>query len=94
MERSVQAQFLKPMLVSLSYAVAFALFVSLLLVPSLYAVGVEIGRIFRWSWGGRPYRQIGESYSGQLSHDADEVPGSRGRSPDPIAAEVPPLPAE
>ena len=72
MERSVQAQFLKPMLVSLSYAVAFALFVSLFLVPSLYAVGVEVGRIFRWSWNGRPYRQIGQTYSGQVSEDTEE----------------------
>ncbi|MEE9381200.1 MAG: efflux RND transporter permease subunit, partial [Hyphomonadaceae bacterium] len=61
-ERSVQAQFLKPMVISLGCAVAFALFVSLLLVPTLYAVGVEIGRVFRWSWGGRPYRHIGETY--------------------------------
>ena len=35
-ERSVQAQFLQPMVVSLAYAVAFALFVSLLMVPAMY----------------------------------------------------------
>lgn len=77
--RSVQAQFLKPMIVSLACAVAFAIFVSLLMVPALYAVGVEIGRIFRWTWGGKPFRQIGETYSGEVTVDEDELIGtSRG----------------
>jgi multidrug efflux pump subunit AcrB len=74
-ERSVQAQFLKPMVISLGWAVAFALFVSLLLVPSLYAVGTEVGRIFRWSWGGRPYRSIGETYSGSVTEEGDDLRG-------------------
>jgi multidrug efflux pump subunit AcrB len=78
-ERSVQAQFLQPMIVSLGYAVAFALFVSLLMVPALYAVGVEVGRIFRWTWGGKPYRQIGEGYTGQVTLDEEALMGtSRG----------------
>ena len=75
-ERSVQAQFLKPMVIALGCAVSFALFVSLLMVPALYAVGVEVGRIFRWSWNGRPYRRIGESYSGQVHVDEDELVGT------------------
>jgi hypothetical protein len=59
--------------------VAFALFVSLLMVPALYAVGVEVGRIFRWTWGGKPYRQIGEGYSGQVTLDEEALMGtSRG----------------
>lgn len=77
-EKSVQAQFLQPMIVSLGYAVAFALFVSLLMVPAMYAVGVEIGRIFRWTWGGKPYRQIGESYSGHATIDEEELIGTSG----------------
>ncbi len=75
-EKSVQAQFLQPMIVSLGYAVAFALFVSLLMVPALYAVGVEIGRIFRWTWGGKPYRQIGEGYTGHATIDEEELIGT------------------
>ena len=75
-ERSVQAQFLQPMIVSLGYAVAFALFVSLLMVPALYAVGVEVGRIFRWTWGGKPYRQIGEGYTGQVTLDEEALMGT------------------
>lgn len=79
-ERSVQAQFLKPMIVSLGCAVAFALFISLLFVPALYAVGVEIGRIFRWTWNSRAYRMIGDSYSGEVSVDEDELIGTTGNN--------------
>ncbi|MEM9669014.1 MAG: efflux RND transporter permease subunit [Pseudomonadota bacterium] len=68
-ERSIGAQFLRPMVISLGCAVIFALFVSLLMVPALYAVGTEIGRIFRWTWSGRPYRSIGESYDGEAHDD-------------------------
>ncbi|MFN3401628.1 MAG: efflux RND transporter permease subunit, partial [Ferrovibrio sp.] len=88
-ERSVQAQFLKPMVVSLGFAVAFALFVSLLMVPALYAVGVEVGRIFRWTWGGKPYRQIGDGYTGHVTIDEEELIGtsSSGHGPTPAPAE-------
>lgn len=86
-ERSMQAQFLKPMVISLGYAVAFAIFVSLFLVPTLYAVGVEIGRVFRWSWSGRPYRKIGESYSGEVTIDSEELIGTSAGSPRPMPAE-------
>ncbi|MEX1250025.1 MAG: efflux RND transporter permease subunit [Hyphomonas sp.] len=75
-ERSVQAQFLQPMVVSLTFAVTFALFVSLLMVPAMYAIGAEIGRIFAWTWGGKPYRSIGEGYSGHVTIDEDELIGT------------------
>ena len=78
-EKSVQAQFLKPMLVSLSFAICFALFITLFLVPAMYAVGTEIGRVFKWSWGGRPYRQIGEGYTGHANIDEEELIGSSHR---------------
>lgn len=78
-QQSVQAQFLRPMVVSLGAAVAFALFVSLLMVPALYAVGCEVGRIFRWTWGGRPYRKIGDSYEGDVNIDEEELIGTRHR---------------
>ncbi|MEL6693082.1 MAG: efflux RND transporter permease subunit [Pseudomonadota bacterium] len=86
-ERSMQAQFLKPMVISLGYAVAFAIFVSLFLVPTLYAVGVEIGRVFRWSWGGRPYRKIGESYTGEVTIDSEELIGTSADPQRPVPAE-------
>lgn len=68
-ERSVQAQFMKPMVIAMGCAVAFALFVSLLMVPALYAVGAEMARFFRWLWWGKPYQSIGATY------DSDAVPG-------------------
>ena len=83
----MQAQFLKPMVISLGYAVAFAIFVSLFLVPTLYAVGVEIGRVFRWSWGGRPYRKIGQSYSGEVTIDSEELIGTSAQTQRPMPAE-------
>lgn len=41
-ERSTNAQFLKPAVLSLSFGVLFALFVTLLLVPALYLVGQDV----------------------------------------------------
>ncbi|MEO1406188.1 MAG: efflux RND transporter permease subunit, partial [Pseudomonadota bacterium] len=68
-ERSIGAQFLRPMVISLGCAVIFALFVSLLMVPALYAVGTEVGRVFRWIFLRRPYRSIGETYDGDVNDD-------------------------
>jgi multidrug efflux pump subunit AcrB len=42
MERSIQAKFLIPIVVSLVSGVFFAFFVTLLMVPALYAIGVDI----------------------------------------------------
>ena len=80
-ERSVQAQFLKPMVISLGCAVAFALFVSLLLVPALYAVGVEVGRFFKWLYNGKPRQSIGTSYSGDIQSDQINAPESKPDTP-------------
>lgn len=74
MDRSAQAQFLKPMVVSLGFAVIFALFISLLLVPALYTIGVEVKRFFAWMWSGTPYRPVGDRFNEDLldlSGDAD-----------------------
>lgn len=54
-EKSRQAQFLIPMAISLAWGVAFATFITLLLVPALYLVfedcGNEMRRVFRWLGG-------------------------------------------
>ena len=84
-ERSINAQFLRPMVVSLGCAVLFAVFVSLLMVPALYAVGTEVGRVFRWAFLGKPYRPIGETYEGQVFDDNDE--GTQITSPQNSPAE-------
>ena len=60
--RSTQAQFLKPMVVALGFAVLFALFLTLLLVPSLYAIGVDIARLFRGLWTGKAQPALGADY--------------------------------
>ncbi len=44
MERSIQAQWLIPVAVGLAFGVMFALFVTLFLVPALYAIGADIKR--------------------------------------------------
>lgn len=46
LETSVQAQFLIPMVVSLSFGVMFATGVTLVLVPALYLLGNDIGKLF------------------------------------------------
>ena len=47
MERSIQAAFLQPIVVSLAAGVLIAFFVTLLMVPSLYAIGDDILILFR-----------------------------------------------
>ena len=44
LETSVQAQFLIPMVVSLSFGVMFATGVTLVLVPALYLLGDDVGQ--------------------------------------------------
>ena len=44
LERSTDAQFLKPAVLSLAFGVLFALFVTLLMVPALYLIGEDMRR--------------------------------------------------
>lgn len=46
MERSTDAQFLKPAVLSLAFGVLFALFVTLMLVPAMYCIGEDLRRGF------------------------------------------------
>ena len=50
-ERSTDAQFLKPAVLSLAFGVLFALFVTLLMVPALYCIGEDIKRSAIWLKG-------------------------------------------
>jgi multidrug efflux pump subunit AcrB len=72
-ERSTDAEFLKPMVISLVAAVAFALFLTLLFVPALYCVAVDVKRFFASVWTGEKRHVIGDTYSGEISID-EEVP--------------------
>jgi hypothetical protein len=51
LEKSVQAQFLIPMAISLAFGVLFATFITLGLVPSLYLILEDVKGIFRWVFG-------------------------------------------
>lgn len=66
-ERSTAAQFLKPMVVSLGFAVIFALFLTLFMVPALYAIGVDIKRSVLSLWTGQKRPGIGSGYAGDTS---------------------------
>ena len=51
MEKSVQAQFLIPMALSLAFGVMFSTLVSLVLVPCGYLILEDLGRAWRWLYG-------------------------------------------
>jgi len=66
MERSFQAQFLKPMAVSIAFGLMFATMLTLLVVPCLFLIGNDLRRVIHWQitgkwvppedlppWGGR-----------------------------------------
>ena len=71
-ERSTTAEFLKPAVLSLSFGVLFALFVSLLMVPALYLIGWDWSRMgARWKarLTGRP---VSESHASNASGSVSE----------------------
>ena len=57
MEKSLQAQWLIPIAISLAFGVFFALFVTLFFVPALYGIGADFRRFFKTAWSG--HRQPG-----------------------------------
>ncbi len=88
-ERSTQAQFLKPMVISLGFAIVFALTLTLVLVPALYAIGADVARYTRFALFGTPFRKVGSTYDDDFEgdmgvHGGDEVlhgPGGRLAQP-------------
>jgi len=71
-ERSTDAQFLMPTVVSLAWGVFFAMFVTLLFVPAMYAVGADIARFYRWAWTGEKQPRVGHGHP--LENEFDESP--------------------
>jgi multidrug efflux pump subunit AcrB len=61
-ETSTQSQFLKPMVVALAFGVLFDFFLTLMLVPALYGIGVDIGRFFKGLWTGVKQAPLGSNY--------------------------------
>ncbi len=70
-ERSTDAQFLKPTIVSLAFGVFFATFVTLIFVPAMYAVGADIARFYRWAWTGKKQIGIGHGASAESDYAGD-----------------------
>ncbi|MGW8179282.1 MAG: efflux RND transporter permease subunit, partial [bacterium] len=58
LEKSLQAQFLIPMAISLAFGVVFATFITLLMVPSLYLVLEDLKRAFDWFLGRKPAVEV------------------------------------
>lgn len=90
LEQSLDAEFLKPVVVSLAFGVAFALVVTLLFVPAMYAAGTDIARFFRGLVTGKPQPRFGE---GNSQEELPQIKGSfddhldDGPSPAPTPAE-------
>ncbi len=61
-ENSTQAEFLKPMVVALAFGVLFDFFLTLMLVPAMYGIGVDISRTFKWLVTGEKQRPLGSTY--------------------------------
>jgi multidrug efflux pump subunit AcrB len=61
-ETSTQSEFLKPMVVALAFGVLFDFFLTLMLVPAMYAIGVDISRLFKGLWRGEKQAPLGSQY--------------------------------
>ena len=63
-ERSLQAQFLKPMAIAIGFGVLFATFITLLMVPCLYLVLEDLksltGKVFQWFGYNRTTQAVNE----------------------------------
>ncbi|RKQ69049.1 multidrug efflux pump subunit AcrB [Litorimonas taeanensis] len=66
-ETSSQAEFLKPMVVALAFGVLFDFFLTLMLVPAMYGIGVDITRLFRGLWTGVKQPGFGSSYDPDMA---------------------------
>ncbi len=59
-EKSVQAQFLIPMAISLAFGIMFATVITLLLIPSTYLVLEDIRRLFKFKPTYHRFEKVGE----------------------------------
>ena len=76
-EQSTNAEFLKPVVVALAFGVGFAIFVTLIFVPAMYAVGADIARFYRWAWTGEVQPKVGSTIV------PDQEQSSEGNKPLP-----------
>jgi len=72
-ETSAQAEFLKPMVVALAFGVLFDFFLTLMLVPAMYGIGVDITRFFRGLWRGERQPGLGSTYDPEMALALDDM---------------------
>ena len=58
LDRSIQAQFLIPMAISLAFGILFATAITLFLIPCAYIVNEDVKAIFAkaWRWYAAPFQ--------------------------------------
>ena len=61
-ENSAQAEFLKPLVVALAFGVLFDFFLTLFLVPAMFAMGIDISRGWKGIWTGVKQPPLGSTY--------------------------------
>ncbi len=66
LEKSLQAQFLIPMAISLAFGVLFATFITLILVPLIYIVLEDVKRLFGFQPAAREGAEAGEMEEGAV----------------------------
>ena len=86
-ETSVQAEFLKPMVVALAFGVLFDFFLTLMLVPAMYGIGVDIKRIFKSIVTGQSQPMLGSSYDPDLALALDDMDLNQPGNPNTAMAQ-------
>ena len=87
-ENSVQAEFLKPMVVALAFGVLFDFFLTLILVPAMFGIGVDIKRFFKARWTGVRQPALGSTYDPEMAIvleglEVAEIANTGGATPAP-----------
>jgi multidrug efflux pump subunit AcrB len=82
-EKSAQAEFLKPMVVALAFGVLFDFFLTLMLVPAMYGIGIDIKRFVKGVWTGQKQPPLGSSYDPEMAialegHEIDNIMADAG----------------
>ena len=85
-ETSTQAEFLKPMVVALAFGVLFDFFLTLMLVPAMYGIGVDIGRTFKWLKTGVKQAPLGSSYDPDVALALEDFEADMIKAPNLKAA--------
>ena len=93
-ETSTQAEFLKPMVVALAFGVLFDFFLTLMLVPAMYGIGVDITRFFRGLWRGEKQPRLGSSYDPEMALALDDMELDEDIIQDTETSVATPAPAE